>query len=133
MRNRPVLVFDGDCGFCSTSVRVLERWLRPRCEIVPSQFADLEVLGVRRERAEHEVLWVTPPGTVYGGSDAVAKALLSARGAWPVLGAVLLLPPLRQVAHGVYRLIATNRHRLPGGTPECALPGSGRLNSKWDP
>ncbi|MFI7382902.1 thiol-disulfide oxidoreductase DCC family protein [Streptomyces sp. NPDC049813] len=123
MVTRPLLVFDGDCGFCTTSVRFAERYVRPRCAIVPWQFTDLEPLGVTQERAEYEVLWVTPAGTVYGGAQAVAKALLSARGAWPVLGAVLTLPPVRWVAHGVYRLIADNRHRLPGGTAACAVPG----------
>lgn len=124
MTIQPVLVFDGDCGFCTTSVRFAERRVRPRCEIVPWQFADLEALGTTQERAEYEVLWVTPVGTVYGGSQAVAKALLSAGRGWAVLGALLTLPPLRWAAHGVYRLVADNRHRMPGGTAACAMPGS---------
>ncbi|URM92496.1 DUF393 domain-containing protein [Streptomyces sp. MRC013] len=122
MRTRPVLVYDGDCGFCSTSVRFAERYVRPRCTATPWQFADLEELGVTRRRAEHEVLWVTPAGTVYGGSRAVAKLLLGSPGGWPVLGAVLTLPLVRWAAHGVYRLVADNRHRMPGGTAACALP-----------
>ncbi|MGW0903380.1 thiol-disulfide oxidoreductase DCC family protein [Streptomyces sp. NPDC002853] len=124
MRIQPVLVFDGDCGFCTTSVRFAERRVRPRCEIVPWQFADLEALGTTQERAEYEALWVTPAGTVYGGSQAVAKALLSAGRGWSVLGALLTLPPLRWAADGVYRLVANNRQRLPGGTAACALRGS---------
>ncbi|WP_369142134.1 thiol-disulfide oxidoreductase DCC family protein [Streptomyces sp. R44] len=122
MRNQPVLVFDGDCGFCSTSVRFAERRLKPRCETTAWQFADLEGLGVTSTRASHEVLWVTPGGVVYGGAQAVAKVLLSSGGGWPAAGALLTLPPVRWVAHGVYRLIANNRHRMPGGTAACALP-----------
>ena len=122
MRTQPVLVFDGDCGFCTASVRFAERRVRPRCEVVPWQFADLRALGVTEERAEHEVLWVTPPGTVHGGAQAVAKALLSASQGWPLLGALLMLPLVRWAAHGVYRLVADNRHRMPGGTAACAPP-----------
>ncbi|MEU6621924.1 DUF393 domain-containing protein [Streptomyces litmocidini] len=122
MRSRPVLVYDGDCGFCTTSANFAERRVRPRCDIVPWQFADLDALGVTQERAEYEVLWVTPSGAVDGGAQAVAKALLSAGGAWAPLGAVLLLPGIRRVARGVYRLVAAHRHRLPGGTPACAIP-----------
>ncbi|MER5207521.1 DUF393 domain-containing protein [Streptomyces sp. NPDC002825] len=122
MRNQPVLVFDGDCGFCTTSARFAERRVKPRCETIPWQFADLTDLGVTSTRATHEVLWVTPTGVVYGGAQAVAKALLSAGGGWSVAGACLLLPPVRWVARGVYRLIADNRHRMPGGTSACALP-----------
>ncbi|MGW1818690.1 thiol-disulfide oxidoreductase DCC family protein [Streptomyces sp. NPDC002125] len=126
MRTRPVLVFDGDCAFCTSSVTFAERRLRPRCEITPWQFADLDSLGTTRERAEYEVLWITPNGTVHGGAQAVAKLLLSAGKGWSVLGALLTLPPLRWIAHGVYRLVANNRERLPGGTPACGLPADRR-------
>lgn len=126
MRTRPVLLYDGDCAFCTSSVHAAERLLRPGGEITPWQFADLDGLGVTRARAEHEVLWVTPVGTVYGGVQAVAKLLLHTGGAWAVPGALLTLPPLRWVAHGVYRLVADNRDRMPGGTPACALPADRR-------
>ncbi|ANJ10730.1 DUF393 domain-containing protein [Streptomyces sp. BPPL-273] len=122
MRTSPLLVFDGDCGFCTTAVRVLERRVRPRCRTVARQRADLGALGVSGDRAAHEVLWVTPVGTVYGGSDAVAKLLLSAGGAWRLLGAALLVPPARNAAHVLYRLVADNRSRLPGRTEACAVP-----------
>lgn len=120
MRSRPVLVYDGDCGFCGASVRFAQRLLRPRCAVTPWQLADLPALGVTQERAEHEALWVTPAGAVHGGSQAVARLLLSARGGWPVLGALLTLPPVRWAAHVVYRLVADNRSRLPGSTTACA-------------
>ncbi|MEU8743325.1 DUF393 domain-containing protein [Streptomyces parvulus] len=122
MRTSPLLVFDGDCGFCTTAVRVLERRVRPRCRTVARQRADLGALGVSGDRAAHEVLWVTPVGTVYGGSDAVAKLLLSAGGVWRLLGAALLVPPARNAAHVLYRLVADNRSRLPGRTEACAVP-----------
>ncbi|MFJ9852876.1 thiol-disulfide oxidoreductase DCC family protein [Streptomyces sp. NPDC101150] len=126
MRKQAVLVYDGDCAFCTSAVRFAERRLHPRCEATPWQFADLEKLGVSQRRAEHEVLWVTPTGSVHGGAQAVAKLLLSARGGWPVVGALLTLPPVRWAAHGGYRLIAVNRHRMPGGTAACALPAASR-------
>ncbi|MFE5515308.1 thiol-disulfide oxidoreductase DCC family protein [Streptomyces sp. NPDC056529] len=122
MRSRPVLVYDGDCGFCTTAANFAERCVRPRCEIVPWQFTDLDTLGVTPERAAYEVLWVTPSGAVDGGARAVAKALLSAGGVWAPVGAVLLLPGVRWAARSVYRLVATHRHRLPGGTPACTVP-----------
>ncbi|MEU1676919.1 DUF393 domain-containing protein [Streptomyces roseifaciens] len=126
MGTRPVLVYDGDCGFCTTSVRCAEKYVRPRCDVVAWQFADLDALGVTRERAEHELMWIAPGGTVYGGAQAVARLLLSARGGWAVPGAVLTLPLVRRVAHGLYRMVADNRHRMPGGTAACALPAGRR-------
>ncbi|MFJ8923432.1 Predicted thiol-disulfide oxidoreductase YuxK, DCC family [Streptomyces sp. LamerLS-316] len=126
MRPRPVLIYDGDCAFCTSSVRFAERHIKPRCETTPWQFAEMESFGATRERAEYELLWVTPSGVIHGGAQAVAKLLLSAGRGWAVPGALLTLPPLRQLAHGVYRLIANNRERMPGGTPACALPADRR-------
>ncbi|MFF9868046.1 thiol-disulfide oxidoreductase DCC family protein [Streptomyces sp. NPDC013953] len=122
MRTRPVLVFDGDCGFCTACVTFVERRLRPDCEVVARQFADLPALGVTPERAAHEALWVTPVGRVYGGAQAVAKILLYTGRGWAPLGALLMLPPVRWAARVVYRLVANNRHRMPGGTAACAVP-----------
>ncbi|MGW7262165.1 thiol-disulfide oxidoreductase DCC family protein [Streptomyces sp. NPDC054842] len=119
MRTRPVLVFDGDCGFCTRAVDILRRLVKPRCEAVPWQRADLAALGTDRHRAQYEALWVTPTGTVYGGVQAVAKLLMSAGGGWAVAGTVLTLPLVRWIAHGAYRVVAHNRGRLPGGTAAC--------------
>ncbi|RMI34482.1 thiol-disulfide oxidoreductase DCC family protein [Streptomyces triticirhizae] len=130
MNTRPVLVFDGDCGFCTTSVNVAERWIRPDCTVVAWQFADLAALGATEERARHEVLWVTPAGRVHGGAAAVARLLMRAGGVWAPLGALLTLPPVSWLARLGYRLVAANRHRLPGGTPACALPPGGRPGAR---
>jgi predicted DCC family thiol-disulfide oxidoreductase YuxK len=121
MRTRPVLVFDGDCAFCTTSVRLAERWLRPNCDITPWKRADLLSLGVDQPRAKYEVPWVTPGGLSYGGAQAVAKLLRGSGGGWAFPGALLRLPPVRWIAHGVYRLAANNRERMPGGTPACGV------------
>ncbi|WP_441247243.1 thiol-disulfide oxidoreductase DCC family protein [Kitasatospora sp. McL0602] len=130
----PVLVFDGDCGFCATSVRFAERYLRATLasggwEAVPFQFADLPELDARAggrglvswERAERQILWLTPGGEVYAGAQAAARLLMRTGGAWAYLGAVLTLAPVRPVAAALYRLVARNRHRMPGGTPACAM------------
>ncbi|MFB6893344.1 thiol-disulfide oxidoreductase DCC family protein [Kitasatospora sp. NPDC056327] len=131
----PVLVFDGDCAFCTTCAQWAERYPRQTLasggwEAVPFQFADLAGLDalaggrgeVTPERAGREVLWVTPAGRVYGGAQAVARLLMRSGGAWAYLGGVLALAPVRPVAALAYRWVARNRHRMPGGTPACALP-----------
>ncbi|MFF3305063.1 thiol-disulfide oxidoreductase DCC family protein [Streptomyces sp. NPDC002908] len=117
-----VLVYDGDCAFCTTSVTYLMRRLRPKCTAAPWQFTDLDTLGVTRRRAQHELLYISPAGTVYGGAQAVAKILLRAGGIWAWPGGALTLPPARWIAHGIYRVIAAHRDRLPGGSPACAVP-----------
>jgi predicted DCC family thiol-disulfide oxidoreductase YuxK len=126
MSSRPVLVYDGDCAFCTSSVLWAEEHIPFRAEATPWQFSDLTELGITQERAEHEVLWVTPIGDVYGGADAVAKLLLSAGGMWSVLGGAMRVTPVNYAMHGLYRLVANNRYRMPGGTPACAIPSAQR-------
>ncbi|WP_433239511.1 thiol-disulfide oxidoreductase DCC family protein [Streptosporangium sp. CA-135522] len=125
MRERPVLIYDGDCGFCTTSVRFAERRIGLRARATPWQFADLAALGTTRERADREVLWVQD-GQVYGGAQAVAKLLIAAGPPWSLPGLLLRVPPVRWLAKALYLLISRNRHRLPGGTPACALPADRR-------
>jgi predicted DCC family thiol-disulfide oxidoreductase YuxK len=125
-RERPVLVYDGDCGFCTSSVRFIERRIPTAAEIVAFPFAELDALGTTAERAEYEVLWVDRSGRVTGGAQAIARLLMDAGGVWWPLGAVMRVPPLRWIAHGVYRLVANNRHRMPGGTAACMLPAAQR-------
>ncbi len=125
MTGQPVLLYDGDCGFCTSSVRFAERRIGLRARPVPWQSADLAALGTTRERADHEVLWVEG-GRVYGGAQAVARLLIAAGAPWSLPGFLLRLPPLRWAAHWVYRLVSANRHRLPGGTPACSLPADRR-------
>lgn len=122
----PVLIYDGDCAFCTRSVQWIERHLPTSAEPVPFQFADLAGLGVTWERAEYEALWVRLDGRIDGGAQAFASLLIEHGGLWRALGALLRVPPFRWLAHGAYRLIANNRHRLPGGTPACLLPADQR-------
>lgn len=121
---RPTLVFDGDCGFCTTCARFLER-IGPEAEIVAWQLADLEELGVSEEEAAEAVRWVEPDGGVRSGHEAIAAVLIAAGSVWGLLGRLLLVPGLSWFAAKLYRLVASNRYRMPGGTPACARPSAG--------
>ncbi|MFF0312276.1 thiol-disulfide oxidoreductase DCC family protein [Streptosporangium sp. NPDC004379] len=125
MTEQPILVYDGDCGFCTSCVRFAERRIGLRARAVPLQTADLAVLGATRERAEHEVLWAED-GRLYGGAQAVARLLICAGPPWSVAGSLMRLPLLRRAAGWGYRLVSANRGRLPGGTPACSVPEARR-------
>jgi predicted DCC family thiol-disulfide oxidoreductase YuxK len=124
---RPVLVYDGDCGFCTSSVRLL-RWAFPGSyRVVAWQEADLEELGLSRQRCQEAVQWVDPMGERREGAAAFSAVLQSAgRPAARALGRLLDLPIVSGLAAGLYALVAANRDRLPGGTPACRLPAEQR-------
>jgi predicted DCC family thiol-disulfide oxidoreductase YuxK len=119
-RTRPVLVYDGDCAFCTSSVRLLEK-IGAAAEMVAWQQTDLAALGLAEEEAVAAVQWVEIDSTIRSGHEAVAAALGDIGGIWALAGRALLLPGVSPAAGGAYRLIAANRHRLPGGTPACAV------------
>ena len=125
--HRPILIFDGDCGFCTKSVTVIFRHVQPRADAVRYQQLDLARFEVTEARARHEVLLARADGPVeHGGVQAFAQLLRTGRCPWPLAGRLLTLIPIRWIGHGVYRLIANNRHRLPGGTEACAIRITGR-------
>jgi predicted DCC family thiol-disulfide oxidoreductase YuxK len=128
-RLTPWLIFDGDCAFCTSSAT----WVAGRLHqtdgsdavLRPWQFTDLESLGTTESRAQREVLWLTTDGMIYGGADAFSRWLRYRGGPYGVLGTAMALPLVRTLAAAVYRVIARNRHRMPGGSPACALPPPG--------
>ena len=118
---RPVLVFDGDCGFCTWSVNVIRRWIRPRAQIVAWQLTDLDQLGLRMDECAEAVQFVEIDDSHTTGARAVAAMLRRSPQPWPLAGIVMDLPGVALVADRAYKLIARNRYKLPGATPACKI------------
>jgi predicted DCC family thiol-disulfide oxidoreductase YuxK len=126
---RPVLVFDGDCAFCTSSAHQLER-IGPEAEIVAWQLTDLDELGITAAQATEAVQWVGTDGAVRSGHEAIAAALSTAGRPWRIAGRLITLPGISALAAVTYRWIARNRYRLPGGTPACAVEQGAADDSK---
>lgn len=121
-----MFLYDGDCAFCTSCARFIDRRIRTRAHVVAWQFADLDRLGVSRADAEAAVQWIDGASPVAAGPDAISRLLRDAGGAWRPLGALLALAPVRFLAWPAYHWISRNRHRLPGGTAACSLPQAER-------
>ena len=115
-----VVVFDGDCAFCTWSADRLRRWSSGRLRTVPWQWADLQLLGLTPEDCAASVHYVTG-GRRFRAGAAVAQALLACREPWRTAGQVMALPRVAPITERAYRLFAANRHRLPGSTPACRV------------
>jgi predicted DCC family thiol-disulfide oxidoreductase YuxK len=116
-----VLVFDGDCGFCTTSARFVARWVirgRPTT-VAPWQRLDVAALGLTPERCRAAVQWVGADAQVLSGHAAIAAALRAGHPAWRPLGTLLVAPGFSWVAGHLYSWVAAHRYALPGGTPAC--------------
>lgn len=119
---RPVLVFDGDCGLCTTLAGVVERRLRPPAAVRPWQELDLAAYGLSAVECAEALQYVDADGRVHAAERAVARLLVASRPWYRPAGLLIGLPGVRAVAGVAYRWVARNRGRLPGGTPACAVP-----------
>lgn len=130
---RPLLVFDGDCAFCTTSADLALRLFPDAFDAVPYQRADLPALRLSEAACRARLQWVDAAATrgaarpISAGAEAVTALLRAggrARGGplgatARLVGAVAARPPLSWLAAAVYAVVAANRSRLPGGTPAC--------------
>ena len=122
----PTFVYDGDCAFCTACARFIERHIPGPSTVVPFQFADLGALDLTREQCEHAVQWVGPDGVRAAGPDAIAELLASSTRRWRIPAALLRSGAVRRISWPVYRWVARNRDRMPGGSAACAIPPVGR-------
>lgn len=79
-------------------------------------------LGLTADDGSAQVWFVGADGRLSGGAEAVNEAMRYVWWARP-LAALYPIPGLKQLENSVYHWVSANRHRLPGGTPQCALNG----------
>lgn len=107
-----ICIFDADCGICQSSVRLAAR-LGAQVDFIGFQSFDFTKAheDLTLERAQSEVIFLSPSGKIFGGAAAVAQILRTSRVA--PLGAILDSPLVLPAANVVYSWVARNRSRLP--------------------
>jgi hypothetical protein len=116
----PVLIYDGGCGFCTKAAARARRIAQPNVTVAASSDINLADLGLTADECNEALKFVNSQGTIFSGAAAVSSLLTSSVGAWPLAGRTMGLAGIRQLADICYRLVARNRHRLPGATSSCA-------------
>ena len=82
---RPVVVFDGDCGFCRQWIARWRQTLGDRAEFVPFQEAAPRFPEVPEEAFRQAVHLIEPDGRVSRGAEAVVRVLAYApHRRWPL-------------------------------------------------
>ncbi len=110
MKNRPVLIYDGECRFCC---RWIERWRMmtgDRVDYQPSQKLAGKYAGISEEELAEAVQWVGVEGERLSGAEAVMAAL--ATNTWlgrSMLAAYRRTQPFAILANAAYAFVA--RHR----------------------
>jgi len=112
---RPVLIYDGDCQFCTRQSSRLERWVNGAVRM--QSFRDPGVIGrypgLTFAQCDQALQLVDPDGRIHSGAAAIAAAL-RLRPVLAPLGWLYDLPGVRQLADWGYRIVARNRFGLSG-------------------
>lgn len=117
-----VLIFDGDCAFCTTWVNRLQALLPVFPPSTPWQWIDLDRYALTTDDVT-SYAWLVTPRRQFAGHLAFSALLrMQPHDGLRFIGHLLATPPFSWIAAIGYDFIAANRHRLPGGTPACALP-----------
>lgn len=119
----PIVLFDGVCNLCSTSVQfILQRDPTGRFRFASLQSDLAQRLLTERgldPKALDSVV-VVDGDRFYRESDAALRIARDLKGAWKALAVFRVIP--RPVRDWAYRLIARNRYRWFGKSETCWLP-----------
>ncbi len=128
----PILVYDGDCGFCARSVQFVLQHDRRGIVRFAAREGDAG-LAVRERhpglKTVESLLWVDFKDgreVVYVYSDAVLQTARYLGGIYGVLAALGALVP-RFLRNPVYNMIARVRRHMIGGAAACHLPAPHEL------
>jgi len=118
----PTLIFDGDCGFCTSVARHFEKRSRTPLKTTPWQRTNLTDFGLTKGQASEQV-FLYRDGQLFGGHECFAELMrIQGDPFHRLVAATMRAPGMRTLSAAGYRFVARNRHRFPGGTPACEIP-----------
>jgi predicted DCC family thiol-disulfide oxidoreductase YuxK len=111
-RDQPLLIYDGDCGFCIYWVRYWQRFTGDRVAYAPyqevaAQFPEIPVAAFQRA-----VQYVAPDGRIASGAEAALLTLshVDGKGFWLTL--YRHVPGFAAIAERMYAFVASHRAAL---------------------
>ena len=117
-----LLIFDGDCGFCTSAANLVVRRAQGKIEAHPWQFLNLPEHNLTQEQASAKVQLIGA-GKIYAGHEAFVQFIqIAGPKGLRAISRIALVRPFSYLAAAGYWLVARYRHKLPGGTPACKLP-----------
>lgn len=110
-----IIIYDGDCPACANLVGHIKNNPHIRnFTFIKSQQFDFESSDPRVDKAEasKHVIYITIDGKVLKGARAVATIMKQMGGLRKLLGILISLPLIKQLAALGYRLFARHRHSI---------------------
>ncbi len=125
-----LLVYDGDCGFCTEVAERFRPHLPSNARAIPWQeLPSLAAYGLQKEDVTSASYWIEN-GKTYRGADGIARTLQACGGISAVLGISIRVFPVNMAARAVYFWVARNRDKFPGSTQACQRPSANEISSE---
>jgi predicted DCC family thiol-disulfide oxidoreductase YuxK len=113
--SKPLLIYDGDCGFCTYWARYWQKLTQDRVSYEPYQQAADRFPQITISEFQRAVQYIAPDGKIASAAKASFLTLSHARGKSIWLALYRSLPGFAAISERVYTFIASHRpafHRL---------------------
>src|SRR5713101_2761919 len=113
--SKPLLIYDGDCGFCTYWARYWQNLTGDRISYAPYQEAAQRFPKIPLAEFQRAVQYIAPDGKIASAAEASFLTLSHARGKGVWLELYRRLPGFAAISERVYAFIAAHRpafHRL---------------------
>ena len=123
MSGNPIILFDGVCNFCNSSVNfVIDRDKKSviKFAALQSEAGQQLLQQFNLSTSEFNSFIFIEAGTVYTASTAALKVSKYLTALWPLLYGFIIVPKF--IRDGVYNWIAKNRYKWFGKKDQCMIP-----------
>jgi len=122
-KNKTILLFDGVCNFCNSTVNfVIRRDKKNRFLFAPLQSDTAKKLceNFKINPADLDTMILIDKGKLYTQSSAALRVNLYLGGLYPLLYGLIIIPPF--IRNVIYNWIARNRYKWFGKRETCMIP-----------
>lgn len=121
INNKSILLFDGECNFCNSSINfVLKHEKKPELFFSSLQSETgkkiLNHFGIKNV----ESVVLIEENKIYLQSTAALKIAKYLKGAYPLLYGFMIVPPF--IRNSIYNYVAKNRYKWFGKRDTCMIP-----------
>lgn len=123
MKNNSVILFDGICNLCNSSINfVIDRDKNRhfRYGALQSDAGQILLQKHNLSTSDFDTIVLIENDNVYHRSTAALRIAKKLNFPWPLLYIFIIIPPF--IRNAIYNLIAKNRYRWFGKQNDCRIP-----------
>ena len=109
---KPILIYDGNCGFCIYWINIWRNKTKDRVEYTPYQSVGHQFPQMSLDQFERSVQLVKPDGEITEGAKAVLETLAYNPDSVWLLRAYWSFPLFAKAAEAIYYFVAKHRSTL---------------------